>query len=119
MSLCPVADAMENGLLSIINELMGEVWVDCGKGIPAFNIWQDDRAIEVIPISRERDTYKIDIRVGKKEMSFSWDANRAIGGQRGFDSYTFADCDRDELAIAGGLMLMYFGQAMTEGETTI
>lgn len=114
MSICPVADAMEKGLLSIINELMGEVWVDCGKEVPGMKIWENDRQIEVVPIDREKGQYKIDMRVGKKNLSFEWCSIRSLTNLHGVRSYAFGDCNSDELAIAGGLMLMYFGQAMVD-----
>lgn len=114
MSLCPKADAMEKGLITIVNELMSEVWVDCGKDIPGLHIWEDDRQIEVIPIDREQGQYKISMRVGKKDLAFEWCSIRSLTDLHGVRSYAFGDCTGDELAIAGGLMLMYYGQAMAD-----
>lgn len=114
MSMCPKTDAMENGLKSIVDELIGAVWVESGKAIPSFNIWEADKAIEVIPIDRETENYQIDMRVGKKQLRFKWKSGEMILKGCGVYFYDWGDCNMDELAIAGGLMLMYYGQAMAE-----
>lgn len=114
MSMCPKTDAMENGLKSIVDELIGAVWVESGKYVPAFSIWENDKAIEVLPIDRESSDFQIDMRVGQKQLRFKWRADNMIIKGCGVYSYDWGDCNMDELAIAGGLMLMYYGQAMAE-----
>ena len=112
MSMCPKADAMEKGLITIVNELMSDIWVEDGDNIPGFSIWEESKQIEVLPIDRKAATYRIDMRVGEKLLSFEWSATRALTDLNGVRNYAFGDCNIDELATAGGLMLMYYGQAM-------
>lgn len=112
--MCPKADNMENGLLSILNEIMGLVWVDAGEQVPALKIWENHKEIEVTPIDRKVGIYKIDMRVGKKLLSFEWDATRSITNLSGVYKYSWGGCGISELATAAGLVLMYYGYAMID-----
>lgn len=114
MSMCPKADQMEVGLKSMLNEVMGLVWVDAGVDVPALKIWEDDKEIEVIPIDRKAGVYKIDMRVGQKLLNFEWDTTRDILNGCGVYKYSWGDCGMSELATAAGLVLTYYGYAMAE-----
>ena len=116
MSLCPQADAMENGLMLIINELMGQLWVDCGENIPALSVWEQTKQIEVLPVNRAEVVWQIDMVVNDKKLRFIWSNLKAIRDFHGLTEWDFGNCTADELAIAGGLMLTYFGKATVDGE---
>lgn len=114
MSMCPKADQMENGLKSILNEIMGLVWVDAGEHIPALKVWEEYKEIEVIPIDRKVGVYKIDMRVGLKHLSFEWSASQSVADLCGVYKYSWGDCSMGELAVAAGLVLTYYGYAMAD-----
>ena len=118
MSTCPKVKHMEHGLKTIVDDLMGELWVEKGVCIQSLSIWEEfqgtSKGIEVIPIARADADWLINIRIGDKNLQFKWQALRMVSDSNGLYESAFGDCNASELATAAGLMLMYYGNAMTE-----
>lgn len=107
-------DNIQIGLMKITSELMSSLGAEFGYNeIPGLQIYENTRAIEVIRTANPGE-YQITFRVENRCMRLTWDANKVHDISSGISKYDFGILTHDDIAVAGGAMLMYYAQAMLE-----